>query len=162
MLLLLLPSREVCQRGATGLQVCRRFDFNLCVGAGLKDRFRTVIRTLWPPYSGGEYSLGCCDVCCLISLVIPLVCGSVNERVDCIISSILSLALPLGRLAVDVLDKIAGIFSVSPVVLRGGVLDRLTSFAACRNLIFPAVDESIEWWGLFHIPCYFRGRRWTA
>ena len=25
---------------------------------------------------------------------------------------------------------------MSPVVLRGGVLDRLTSFAACRNLIF--------------------------
>jgi hypothetical protein len=78
-------------------------------------------------------------------------------------SSILSLALPLGRLAVDVLDKIAGsCFFVSPDVLRGGVLDRMTSFAACRNLIFPAVDEPIELWGMFHIPCYFRGRRWTA
>jgi hypothetical protein len=76
----------------------------------LKDRFRNVIRKLWPPYFGGEYSLGFCDVCCLISVVIPLVCGSVNERVDCIISSILSLALPLIRLVVNVLDKIVGIF----------------------------------------------------
>jgi hypothetical protein len=50
------------------------------------------------------------DVCCLISLVIPLVCGSVNELVDCLIPSIMSLALTLGRLVVDVLDKIAGIF----------------------------------------------------
>jgi hypothetical protein len=92
---------------------------------------------MWPPYFGGDYNLGCYDVGCVISLVIPLVCGSVNERVDCIISSILSLALPLGRLVADVLDKFAEIFSVSPVVLRGGVLDRLTSFAACQNLIFP-------------------------
>jgi hypothetical protein len=106
--------------------------------------------------------MGRCDVCCLMSLVIPLVCGSVNERVVRIIISIMSLALPLDRLDVDVLDKIAGIFSVSPVVLRGGVLGRLTSFAACRNLNFPVVDEPIELWGLFHIPCYIRGRRWTA
>jgi hypothetical protein len=42
-LLLLLPSREVCQPGAIGLQVFRRFDYNLCVGDGLKDRFRTEV-----------------------------------------------------------------------------------------------------------------------
>jgi hypothetical protein len=33
--------------------------------------------------------------------------GSVNERVDCIVLSVLSRALPLCRRDVDVLDKIA-------------------------------------------------------
>jgi hypothetical protein len=86
----------------------------------------------------------------------------VNERVDYTIISILSLALTVGRLAVDVLDKIVGIFSVSRVVLRGVVLDRQTSFAAYRKLFSPVVDEPVELRGLFHIPCYFRGRRWIA
>jgi hypothetical protein len=74
----------------------------------------------------------------------------------------MSLALPLGRLVVDVLDKNVGIFSMSPIVLRGGILDRMTSFAACQNMNFPVVDDPIELWGLFHIPCHFRGRRWSA
>jgi hypothetical protein len=65
---------------------------------------------MWPPYFGGEYSLGRCDVCCMISLVIPLVCDNVNERVECMMISIMSLALTLGRLVVDVLYKIDGIF----------------------------------------------------
>jgi hypothetical protein len=74
----------------------------------LKDRFRIVIRKMWPPYFGGEYSSGRCDVCYIISLVIPSVCGSMNERVDYIILSILAQPLSLGRLDVDVLDNIVG------------------------------------------------------
>jgi len=114
------------------------------VGAGLPDRFLPVLRTLWPSYSGDRYSLDSCDVCCLISLVIPLVWGSVNERVDCISISILSLALALGRLVVDVFDEIAGTFPCrllcfvvvfgSPDLVRG----------VSEPDFFPVVDETVE------------------
>jgi hypothetical protein len=77
--------------------------------------------------------------------------------------SVMSFVLPLSRLVVDGLDKIVGLLHIAYcmlfIVLVFGPRDLIRVLSEPD---FSVVNGPTELWGVLCIPCYFRGRRWTA